>query len=103
MGAHVATRVGPEELPDPDTLGLALSAQSPIAIATIVSYVTLYRGDGASNGAQYTPRYRELTSGAESDASPGGYPDNGQHYADETRQSARPQPAEWDPRTQGYR
>jgi quinol monooxygenase YgiN len=58
---------------------------------------------GASNGAQYTPRYRELTSGAESDASPGGYPDNGQHYADETRQSARPQPAEWDPRTQGYR
>ena len=31
LGAHVAKRVGPEDLPDPDTLGLALSAQSPIA------------------------------------------------------------------------
>ena len=51
MGAHVAVRVGPRDLPDPDTLGLALSAQSPIAIATIVSYVTLYKSAGGSNGA----------------------------------------------------
>jgi hypothetical protein len=49
MGAHVAKRVGPEDLPDPDTLGLALSAQSPIAIATIVSYVTIYKtAEGSS-------------------------------------------------------
>jgi Kef-type K+ transport system membrane component KefB len=43
IGAHVAKRTGPSELPDAGTLGLALSPQSPIAIATIVSYVTLYR------------------------------------------------------------
>jgi len=43
IGAHLAKRVGPDELPDAATLGLALAPQSPIAIATIVSYVTLYR------------------------------------------------------------
>jgi hypothetical protein len=51
IGGYVAKRAGPEELPDPVTLGLALAPQSPIAIATIVSYVTLYKPDarGASN------------------------------------------------------
>jgi len=43
FGAIVAKSAGPEGLPDAGTLGLALSPQSPIAIATIVSYVTLYR------------------------------------------------------------
>ena len=43
IGAVVAKSAGPEGLPDAGTLGLALSPQSPIAIATIVSYVTLYR------------------------------------------------------------
>ena len=51
MGAHVAKRVGPEDLPDADTLGLALSAQSPIAIATIVSYVTIYKNAEGTNAA----------------------------------------------------
>jgi Kef-type K+ transport system membrane component KefB len=51
MGAHVAKRVGPEDLPDPDTLGLALAAQSPIAIATIVSYVTIYKNAEGTNAA----------------------------------------------------
>jgi hypothetical protein len=41
----------------------------------------------ASNGLQYTPRYRELTSGRD--------PDNGQ--------SNRPQPTEWAPRPQDQR
>ena len=59
---------------------------------------------GASASAQYAPpRYRELTSGPQSDAGAGGYQDNGNHYQDDGRQSARPQQAEWDPRTQGYR
>ncbi len=43
IGAVVAKAAGPEGLPDAGTLGLALAPQSPIAIATIVSYVTLYR------------------------------------------------------------
>ena len=43
IGAHVAKRNGPAELPDASTLGLALAPQSPIAIATIVSYATLYK------------------------------------------------------------
>jgi hypothetical protein len=43
VGAHVAKRNGPPGLPDASTLGLALSPQSPIAIATIVSYLTLYK------------------------------------------------------------
>jgi hypothetical protein len=42
VGARIAKRVGPAELPDAGTLGLALSPQSPVAIATIVSYVTIY-------------------------------------------------------------
>jgi quinol monooxygenase YgiN len=59
---------------------------------------------GAANGAQYTPRYRELTSGAQPAADGGGgYQDNGTRYGDDGRPSARPQPAEWDPRSQGYR
>jgi hypothetical protein len=44
VGAYVAKRTGPPELPDATTLGLALSPQSPISIATIVSYMTLYKG-----------------------------------------------------------
>ena len=57
----------------------------------------------SSGGAQYTPR-RELTSGAQSEAGAGGgYQDNGNRYTDDGRQSARPQSAEWDPRSQGYR
>jgi len=47
IGAHVGKRVGPAELPDATTLGLALSPQSPIAIATIVSYATLYKGQSS--------------------------------------------------------
>ncbi len=43
MGARVAKRVGPEELPDATTMGLALSPQSPMAIATVVSFVTIYK------------------------------------------------------------
>lgn len=43
LGAYVGTRVGPADLPDAVTLGLALSPQSPISIATIVGYVTLYQ------------------------------------------------------------
>lgn len=42
VGAHVAKSVGPDDLPDPTTLGLALSPQAPITIVTIVSYATLY-------------------------------------------------------------
>jgi hypothetical protein len=50
VGAHVGKSVGPEYLPDPTTLGLALSPQSPITIVTIVSYATLYLpNDGASS------------------------------------------------------
>jgi Kef-type K+ transport system membrane component KefB len=49
IGAYVAKLAGPPELPDAATLGLALSAQSPIAIATIVSYVTLYKRSGAES------------------------------------------------------
>lgn len=43
LGSYVSTRVGPKELPDATTLALALSPQSPISIATIVGYVTLYQ------------------------------------------------------------
>jgi hypothetical protein len=43
IGAFAAKAAGPAELPDAGTLGLALSPQSPIAIATIVSYATLYK------------------------------------------------------------
>ncbi len=43
IGGHIAKRTGPEGLPDATTLGLALSPQSPAAIATIVSYATIYK------------------------------------------------------------
>lgn len=61
-------------------------------------------GSGGGNGAasysasastQYTPRYRELTSGASPEVSAGG-------YQDDSRQSSRSQSSEWDPRSQGY-
>jgi quinol monooxygenase YgiN len=60
-----------------------------------------------SNGAtaqspQYTPRYRELTSGTPAEGDPGGYPDNGGRSA-EGRHSYRPQQAEWTPRSQDQR
>jgi quinol monooxygenase YgiN len=51
----------------------------------------------ASASTQYAPRYRELTSGAPSDASTGGYQGSGSRYQDDGRQP------EWDPRSQGYR
>ncbi len=53
---------------------------------------------GAPTGVQYTPRYRELTSGAQPEADADGY-----RYADDARQSARPQPGDWPPRSQDYR
>jgi quinol monooxygenase YgiN len=57
-----------------------------------------YSGDGSAQGSQqYTPRYRELTSGASPDGGEGGYPDDG------GRQSYRPQPAEWAPRSPDQR
>jgi hypothetical protein len=46
VGGYVAEATGPAGLPDATTLGLALSPQSPISIATIVSYATLYKGGG---------------------------------------------------------
>lgn len=52
----------------------------------------------ASAATQYTPRYRELTSGSNAGAT--GYSGNGGRYQDDGRQSARP--SEWDPRPQGY-
>jgi quinol monooxygenase YgiN len=58
---------------------------------------------GGPAGPQYTPRYRELTSGPQPDADEGGYPGSGNRYADDGRQSARPQPGEWPPRSQDYR
>jgi len=58
---------------------------------------------GAAAGVQYTPRYRELTSGSQSDADAGGYSDDGDRHADDGRQSARPQSSEWPPRSQDYR
>ncbi len=56
---------------------------------------------GASAGAQYTPRYRELTSGSQA-AADAGYQDDGNRYADGGRQSARPQSSEWPPRSQDH-
>ncbi len=61
------------------------------------------RSYGASASAQYTPRYRELTSGSQPAADAGGYQDNGNRYADGGRQSARPQSSEWPPRSQDHR
>ena len=57
---------------------------------------------GASATPQYTPRYRELTSGSHSDESEaGGHQGNGNRYADGGRQSAKP--SEWQPQSQDYR
>ena len=58
---------------------------------------------GAAPTAQYTPRYRELTSGSSSDTAEGGYQGSGSRYQDDSRQSGSPQRSEWDPRAQGYR
>ena len=58
---------------------------------------------GAPASTQYTPRYRELTSGSQPAADAGGYQDNGNRYADGDRQSARPQSSEWPPRSQDQR
>jgi Kef-type K+ transport system membrane component KefB len=46
FSAQAAVRSGPPQLPDAGTLGLALSPQSPIAIATVVSFATLYGAGG---------------------------------------------------------
>jgi len=49
VGAYAAVRAGPTDLPDAPTLALALSPQSPIAIATIVSFSAMYgRADQAT-------------------------------------------------------
>jgi Kef-type K+ transport system membrane component KefB len=50
FGAHIATRTGPETLPEPMNLALALAPQSPISIATVVGYAVLYKPvqEGAS-------------------------------------------------------
>jgi len=49
----------------------------------------------ASASTQYTPRYRELTSGSQSDAN--------DRYMDNGRLSAKPPSSEWPPRTDEYR
>lgn len=49
VGAHLAKLAGPKGLPDAGTLGLALSPQSSVAIATVVSYSTLFRDRGGSS------------------------------------------------------
>jgi hypothetical protein len=56
----------------------------------------------ASEGLQYTPRYRELTSGASPNAGAGGYPGDGSRDPD-SGQSNRPQPTEWASRPQDQR
>lgn len=52
VGAYVGKALGPPGLPDAGTLGLALSPQSPIAIATIVSFITLYQPKDPLPGVQ---------------------------------------------------
>jgi hypothetical protein len=54
LGAAIAVRTGPRELPDATTLGIALSPQSPVAIAVIVSFSTLYGGGGKQGIAWMT-------------------------------------------------
>jgi hypothetical protein len=54
LGAAVAVRTGPPDLPDATTLGIALSPQSPVAIAVIVSFSTLYGGGGKQGIAWMT-------------------------------------------------
>jgi hypothetical protein len=56
----------------------------------------------ASKGLQYTPRYRELTSGASPDVGASGYLGNGSRDSD-SGQSNRPQPTEWAARPQDQR
>jgi quinol monooxygenase YgiN len=56
----------------------------------------------APKGPQYTPRYRELTSGASPDAGAGGYPGNGSRDPDSGKPN-RPQPTEWASRPQDQR
>ena len=57
---------------------------------------------GASAAPPYSPRYRELTSGSQSDESEAGsHQGNGNRYADGGRQSAKP--SEWQPQSQDYR
>ncbi|MGH3261515.1 MAG: antibiotic biosynthesis monooxygenase, partial [Trebonia sp.] len=57
---------------------------------------------GASAAPQYTPRYRELTSGPQSDeASDGSRQGNGNRYDDGGRQSAKP--SEWQSQSQDHR
>ena len=58
---------------------------------------------GTSASAQHTPRYRELTSGTQSEAEAGGYQDSGNRYSDGGRPSARPQSSDWVPRSDDYR
>jgi hypothetical protein len=57
---------------------------------------------GASAATQYTPRYRELTSGSQPAADAGGYSGSADRYPDGGRQSARPQSSEWPPRPQDH-
>ena len=57
---------------------------------------------GAPAATQYTPRYRELTSGSQPEADAGGYTGGANRNADGGRQSARPQSSEWPPRAQDY-
>jgi quinol monooxygenase YgiN len=62
-----------------------------------------YGSNGASPPTpQYTPRYRELTSGGTPDDGAGGYPDSDGRYAD-GGQTYRPQQSERAPRPQGQR
>jgi Kef-type K+ transport system membrane component KefB len=46
-GAILSRRVGPDGLPAPRDLSMALMPQSPISIVAIVSAATLYAGDGS--------------------------------------------------------
>lgn len=62
-----------------------------------------YAGNGGrSNGDQYTPRYRELTSGAP-DGNGEGRPADAGRYPDDGRQSSRTQAPEWSPYPQDRR
>jgi quinol monooxygenase YgiN len=58
-------------------------------------------GNGAGQSPQYTPRYRELTSGSSPSAGPA-YQENASRYAD-GRQPDQPQQPEWSPRPRDQR
>ena len=60
-----------------------------------------YGGNATAQSPQYTPRYRELTSGP-ADGDAGSYPDSTGRHAD-GRQSYRPQQTERSPRSQDQR